>query len=163
MARMKAGAKAMWDQYWGGTRQLWADAREARALRKRIRDTIKTDAVVALTRREARFLRRVADDLRALAPFVAFFMLPGSAYALPLIVRFFPGFLPSTYHPPRYVEPVRHTDVVWSAYDGWRLGGCQLPNRQNEEATEGEGGSCTQGETGSLPEAVRQGRILDFV
>jgi LETM1 and EF-hand domain-containing protein 1 len=109
MDRLKAGAKSMWDQYWGGTRQLWADAREARALRKRIRDTIETDALVELTRRETRFLRRVADDLRALAPFIAFFMLPGSAYALPLIVRFFPSFLPSTFHPPRYAESLRRS------------------------------------------------------
>jgi hypothetical protein len=97
----------MWVQYWGGTRQLWVDARAARALRRRVRESVASggvaaDGSVALSRRETRFVRRVADDVRALVPFLAFFMLPFSAYALPVIVRFFPGFLPSTYHSSRY-------------------------------------------------------------
>ncbi|ELR25507.1 LETM1like protein [Acanthamoeba castellanii str. Neff] len=97
----------MWAQYWGGTRQLWVDAGAARALRRRVRESmasggVAADGSVALSRRETRFVRRVADDVRALVPFLAFFMLPFSAYALPVIVRFFPGFLPSTYHSSSY-------------------------------------------------------------
>jgi LETM1 and EF-hand domain-containing protein 1 len=105
----------MWAQYWGGTRQLWVDARAARALRRRaLADP--GGASGALTRRETRFVLRVADDLRALVPFLTFFMLPFSAYALPIIVRFFPGFLPSTFHQSRYtsVHDARHARTRWS-------------------------------------------------
>ena len=77
--------------YWFGTKLLWKEAGIARQL------VIKKLNGGQLDRREQRQLTRTAADMLRLIPFAVLIIVPFGEFVIPIILRFFPNFLPSTY------------------------------------------------------------------
>ncbi|KAJ3303156.1 hypothetical protein HDV03_004144 [Kappamyces sp. JEL0829] len=77
--------------YWHGTKLLWTETNiSSRLLMKLLYGN-------QLTRREYRQLRRTTGDLLRLVPFIIILVVPFLEFALPVLLRFFPNMLPSTF------------------------------------------------------------------
>lgn len=86
--------KRIWDElvhYWHGFRLLYFDTKTAYRL------TMKRFRGEDLTRREYRQLTRTVSDLFRLLPFSVFIIVPFMEFLLPVVVKLFPGMLPSTF------------------------------------------------------------------
>lgn len=77
--------------YYLGTKLLIADTKMAAPLVHKILRG------ATLTRRERRQLQRTSVDLFRLVPFLAMVLIPFMEFALPLVIKMFPNFLPSTF------------------------------------------------------------------
>ena len=87
LQRMKEGVL----HYWHGSRLLCLETKISfNILRKLLRGE-------KLIRREYRQLLRTTGDLLRLVPFVIIMIVPFLEFALPLILKFFPNMLPSTF------------------------------------------------------------------
>ena len=77
--------------YYNGFRLLFLDVRIAsRTLWKILQGKSRT-------RRELNQFRRAVGDIFRLLPFSVFIIIPFAEFALPFVLRFFPGMLPSTF------------------------------------------------------------------
>lgn len=90
--------KPLWDRikhemrhYWHGSKLLAAETSISLRLLRQLLNGSK------LTRREYRQLRRTTGDLLRLIPFLFIALIPFLEFALPLLLRFFPNMLPSTF------------------------------------------------------------------
>lgn len=88
MTRIKDELK----HYWIGTKLFGAEMKISFRLLAKIMSGQK------LMRRERRQLKRTMGDLARLVPFIVILIIPFMELALPIIVKLFPGFLPSTFH-----------------------------------------------------------------
>lgn len=77
--------------YWQGTKLLGAEIKVSSRL------LVKLLKGPKLSRRELRQLRRTTGDLMRLVPFVIIVIIPFLEFALPILLRFFPNLLPSTF------------------------------------------------------------------
>ena len=77
--------------YWVGTKLLWAEVRIASRLLRQIAGGHE------MTRRERKQLLRTSADLVRMVPFVVILLVPFAEFALPVLLKFFPNMLPSTY------------------------------------------------------------------
>ena len=84
-------AKAEARHYWLGTKLLWADIKIAVRLLRQIANGHE------MTRRERKQLLRTSADLVRMVPFVVILIVPFAEFALPVLLKFFPNMLPSTY------------------------------------------------------------------
>ena len=90
--------KPLWDRvkeeavhYWHGSKLLYSETViSSRLLRKLLKGN-------QLSRREYRQLRRTTGDLLRLVPFIIILVIPFLEFALPVLLRFFPNMLPSTF------------------------------------------------------------------
>lgn len=85
--KVKAEAK----HYWLGTKLLWAEVRIAAKLCRQIANGHE------MSRRERKQLLRTVADLVRMVPFVVILVVPFAEFALPVLLKFFPNMLPSTY------------------------------------------------------------------
>ena len=85
--RVKHEAK----HYWNGTKLLATEVRISTRL------ATKMALGYELTRREYRQLKRTTMDLMRLIPFLPFIIIPFGEAALPIVIKVFPGILPSTF------------------------------------------------------------------
>lgn len=77
--------------YWHGSKLLAAETKiSSRLLIKLLKGS-------QLSRREYRQLQRTTGDLLRLVPFVIILVVPFLEFALPVLLRFFPNMLPSTF------------------------------------------------------------------
>lgn len=90
--------KTVWEKvkheaahYWLGTKLLGYEVKVSTKL------IVKLFSGYALSRREANQLQRTLTDLVRLVPFAALVLIPFAELLIPVIVRIFPNFLPSTY------------------------------------------------------------------
>lgn len=77
--------------YWKGTRKLGRNIRVSSSLLTRM---IRRDN---LNWSEEKLLKQTLTDTFKIVPFLAVAMIPLSEFLLPIIIKFAPGFLPSTY------------------------------------------------------------------
>ncbi|XP_060712402.1 LETM1 domain-containing protein LETM2, mitochondrial isoform X1 [Hemiscyllium ocellatum] len=77
--------------YYNGFRLLWIDTKVA------VRILSRLFAGHRLTRRERRRLIRTCVDLFRLLPFMIFLIVPFMEFLLPVVLKLFPGMLPSTF------------------------------------------------------------------
>lgn len=77
--------------YYHGFRLLFIDINVCRKLLWRIMNGH------SLTRREHRLLIRTTSDMFRLLPFSVFIIVPFMELLLPVVIKFFPGMLPSTF------------------------------------------------------------------
>ncbi|TPX51017.1 hypothetical protein SeMB42_g02050 [Synchytrium endobioticum] len=77
--------------YWHGTKLLGAEIAISSRIMWQLLHGHK------LTRREQRQLRRTTGDMLRLVPFLIFVIVPFLEFALPIVLRFFPNMLPSTF------------------------------------------------------------------
>ncbi|KMU76595.1 MRS7 family protein [Coccidioides immitis RMSCC 3703] len=77
--------------YWDGTKLLATEVKISTRL------AVKMAAGYELTRRENRQLQRTVKDLGRLVPFSVFVIIPFAELLIPVVIKFFPNFLPSTY------------------------------------------------------------------
>ncbi|KAF2460060.1 LETM1-like protein-domain-containing protein, partial [Lineolata rhizophorae] len=77
--------------YWDGTKLLAAEVRISSKL------ALKMAAGYELTRRETRQLHRTVKDLSRLVPFSVFIIVPLGELLIPVVLKLFPNFLPSTF------------------------------------------------------------------
>ncbi|XP_051897153.1 LETM1 domain-containing protein LETM2, mitochondrial isoform X2 [Pristis pectinata] len=95
----KAVVKKSWKQkiinelkhYYNGFRLLWTDIKVATRILSRLLYGFQ------LSRRERRRLLRTCVDLFRLVPFVIFLVVPFMEFLLPVVLKLFPGMLPSTF------------------------------------------------------------------
>ncbi|XP_078094622.1 LETM1 domain-containing protein LETM2, mitochondrial [Mustelus asterias] len=95
----KAVVKQTWKQkiiselkrYYNGFRLLWIDTKVAARIVSRLLYGHQ------LTRRERRRLIRTCVDLFRLVPFMIFLIVPFMEFLLPVVLKLFPGMLPSTF------------------------------------------------------------------
>ncbi|RPA88281.1 LETM1-domain-containing protein [Ascobolus immersus RN42] len=90
--------KTLWEKvkhelqhYWDGTKLLGAEIKISTRL------ALKMAAGYELSRREHRQLKRTLQDLGRLVPFSVFIIVPAGELFLPIVLKFFPNMLPSTY------------------------------------------------------------------
>ncbi|EGV64403.1 hypothetical protein PSN45_003714 [Yamadazyma tenuis] len=93
-----AQKKTLWEKvkheahhYWDGTKLLGYEIKVSTKL------MVKVFAGYGLSRRESNQLQRTLADLVRLVPFAALILIPFAELLIPVIVRIFPNFLPSTY------------------------------------------------------------------
>lgn len=93
-----AEKKSLWEKvkheathYWNGTKLLGYEIKVSTKL------LMKMFAGYGLSRRENNQLQRTLSDLVRLVPFAALIIIPFAELLIPVIVRIFPNFLPSTY------------------------------------------------------------------
>ncbi|EEP82818.1 hypothetical protein UREG_07683 [Uncinocarpus reesii 1704] len=77
--------------YWDGTKLLATEVKISTRL------AVKMAAGYELSRRENRQLQRTVKDLGRLVPFSVFVIIPFAELLIPVVIKFFPNFLPSTY------------------------------------------------------------------
>lgn len=77
--------------YWAGTKLLGYEIKVSTKL------LMKMFSGYGLSRREANQLQRTLVDMVRLVPFAALVLIPFAELLIPVIVRIFPNFLPSTY------------------------------------------------------------------
>lgn len=77
--------------YWDGSKLLAAEVRISTRL------AAKMAMGYELTRREHRQLKRTVIDLVRLIPFLPFIIVPFGEALLPIVIKIFPGILPSTF------------------------------------------------------------------
>ncbi|XP_078421732.1 LETM1 domain-containing protein LETM2, mitochondrial isoform X1 [Cetorhinus maximus] len=77
--------------YYNGFRLLWIDTKVAARILSRLLYGYQ------LTRRERRRLIRTCVDLFCLVPFMIFLIVPFMEFLLPVVLKLFPGMLPSTF------------------------------------------------------------------
>ncbi|WEW59994.1 LETM1 domain-containing protein ylh47 [Emydomyces testavorans] len=77
--------------YWDGTKLLATEVKISTRL------AVKMAAGYELSRRENRQLQRTVKDLGRLLPFSIFVIIPFAELLIPVVIKFFPNFLPSTY------------------------------------------------------------------
>ncbi|KAJ3278994.1 hypothetical protein HK104_001860 [Borealophlyctis nickersoniae] len=87
MEKIKDEAK----HYWHGTKLLGTEINISRRL------LVKLLRGNKLSRREQRQLKRTTTDILRLVPFIVILIIPFMELALPLLLRFFPNMLPSTF------------------------------------------------------------------
>lgn len=87
MTRIKDGLH----HYWIGSKLLVYETRISSKL------LWKTMQGQKLIRREQRQLKRTVSDLLRLVPFLVIVIVPFLEFALPLVLKFFPNMLPSTF------------------------------------------------------------------
>lgn len=90
-ARVWGKVKHEAHHYWVGTKLLWAEVRIASRLLRQIAGGHE------MTRRERKQLLRTSADLVRMVPFVVILLVPFAEFALPVLLKFFPNMLPSTY------------------------------------------------------------------
>lgn len=90
--------KTIWEKvkheanhYWNGTKLLGYEVKISTKL------LMKMFAGYGLSRRESNQLQRTLGDLVRLVPMAALVLIPFAELLIPVIVRIFPNFLPSTY------------------------------------------------------------------
>lgn len=83
--------KAEAHHYWIGTKLLGVHISTAGGLVRRVMSGH------SLSRRERRQLLRTTSDLLRLVPFAFFLLIPFMELMIPIVVKFFPNFLPTTY------------------------------------------------------------------
>eukprot|EP01132_Coremiostelium_polycephalum_P008056 gene8056-9911_t len=88
---LKTKIKQLASHYWYGTKLLGKNIGVAIKLVKRV---IRGHT---LTRRERTLLVQTSSDVLRLVPFLVIVIVPFLEFALPIILRFFPNLLPSTY------------------------------------------------------------------
>ncbi|KAF2070089.1 hypothetical protein CYY_008598 [Polysphondylium violaceum] len=88
---LMAKIKGVANHYWYGTKLLGKNIGIGIHLIKRI---IKGHT---LTRRERRLLSQTSADAMRIIPFIIIVLVPFLEFALPIILKFFPNLLPSTY------------------------------------------------------------------
>lgn len=96
-----ASRKHMWSDikhelhhYWVGTKLLVAELKTSSQL------TRKVGRGEQLTRRERLQLKRSMGDLLRLVPFIIIVVVPFAEFGLPVLLKFFPNFLPSQFEKP---------------------------------------------------------------
>ena len=96
-----ASRKHMWSDikhelhhYWVGTKLLFAELKTSSQL------TRKVGRGEQLTRRERLQLKRSMGDLLRLVPFIIIVVVPFAEFGLPVLLKFFPNFLPSQFEKP---------------------------------------------------------------
>lgn len=77
--------------YWAGTKLLGYEVKVSTKL------LMKMFSGYGLSRRESNQLNRTLSDMVRLVPFAALVLIPFAELLIPVIVRIFPNFLPSTY------------------------------------------------------------------
>ena len=86
-AEIKLEAK----HYWMGSKLLAAEVRSSVGLLGQIASGVE------LTRRERQLLRRIMGDMVRMVPLIVILVVPFAELALPPLLKFFPGFLPSQF------------------------------------------------------------------
>lgn len=86
--------------YYHGFRLLFIEVRISTSLLFKI---LKGQS---LTRREHRLLVTTIGDLFRMVPFIVFILVPFLEFALPVVIKFFPGMLPSTFESKSQKEAV---------------------------------------------------------